>query len=41
LPDGNKYVLVLLSKNLSDQQTGINALAEVSKMIYDYVINED
>jgi beta-lactamase class A len=37
LPDGRQYVLVLLSKNLSDPERGITAMAEVSKMIYDYV----
>lgn len=37
LPDGRKYVLVLLSKNLEDPNRGINALADVSRMIYDHV----
>ena len=39
LPDGRKYVLVLLSKNLSDTEKGIYAMAQVSKLIYDYVIS--
>ncbi|MDF9800329.1 beta-lactamase class A [Catalinimonas alkaloidigena] len=37
LPDGRKYVLVLLSKELSDEEAGVETLATVSKMIYDYV----
>ncbi|HAB50833.1 MAG: serine hydrolase [Ignavibacteria bacterium RIFOXYB2_FULL_35_12] len=39
LSDGRKYVLVLLSKNLKDEKAVIEAEAEVSKIIYDYVIN--
>ncbi len=37
LPDGKKYVLVLLSKNLEDESAAVNAMATVSKMIYDSV----
>ena len=37
LPDGRKYVLVLLSKNMSNPDAGIEAMANVSKLIYDYV----
>jgi len=37
LPDGRKYVLVLLSKELEDEDAGVKAMATVSKMIYDYV----
>lgn len=37
LPDGRKYVLVLLSKELEDDKAAINAMANVSKIIYDYV----
>jgi beta-lactamase class A len=37
LPDGRKYVLVLLSKNMSNPEAGVEAMASVSKMIYDYV----
>jgi len=36
LPDGRKYVLVLLSKNLTDEKAGIEAMAKVSEMIYTY-----
>jgi len=34
LPDGRKYVLVTLSKNLKDVDGGIAAMATVSEMIY-------
>ncbi len=40
LPDGRKYVLVLLSKELVDDKAGIAAMAKVSKIIYDYFINQ-
>ncbi|MEO6905924.1 MAG: serine hydrolase, partial [Ginsengibacter sp.] len=36
LPDGRKYVLVLLSKNLKDENAAIKAMAQVSKIIYDF-----
>ncbi|WP_245843554.1 serine hydrolase [Niastella vici] len=41
LPDGRKYVLVLLSKNLQKEDQAIKAMAEVSEMIYKYVSNRD
>lgn len=37
LPDGRKYVLVLLSRKLEDEKAGISAMARVSWMIYKYV----
>ncbi len=37
LPDGRKYVLVLLSKGMDDFDKGTEMLADVSKLIYDYV----
>jgi beta-lactamase class A len=37
LPDGRKYVLVLLSKNAEDDKAAVNALASVSEMIYKYL----
>jgi beta-lactamase class A len=40
LPDGRKYVLVLLSKELEDDKAGVNAMANVSEMIYDYFIGK-
>ncbi|MEZ4796679.1 MAG: serine hydrolase [Flavobacteriaceae bacterium] len=38
LPDGNSYILVLLSKNLSDFDKGTNQLAQISKSIYEFFI---
>ncbi|GAB2628770.1 serine hydrolase [Emticicia sediminis] len=37
LPDGRKYVLVLLSKKLKNADAGVKVLAEVSEMIYDSI----
>lgn len=37
LPDGRKYVLVMLSKDLKDEDAGVKTMANVSKMIYEYV----
>lgn len=37
LPNGKKYVLVLLSKNLKKEEQAKKAMAEVSEMIYKYV----
>ena len=39
LPDGRKYVLVVLSKNLSSAKEGIATIAEISKLIYEYEIH--
>jgi beta-lactamase class A len=36
LPNGKKYVLVLLSKNLKDEKTSVKAMANVSKLIYEF-----
>ncbi len=36
LPDGRKYVLVLLSKKLEDEKAGVESMAKVSEMIYKY-----
>ena len=38
LPDGRKYVLVLLSKELVDEKGGVAAMANVSKIVYDYFV---
>jgi beta-lactamase class A len=38
LPDGRKYVLVVLSKDLKDAKKGIEAIARISKIIYDHEI---
>jgi beta-lactamase class A len=40
LPDGRKYVLVILSKNLSDMKAGTGAIAKASRYIYDYMVQE-
>ncbi|MEO6315399.1 MAG: serine hydrolase [Chitinophagaceae bacterium] len=37
LPDGRKYVLVLLSKNFTDENAAVAAMANVSGMIYNYI----
>jgi beta-lactamase class A len=37
LPNGRKYVLVLLGKEIEDEKGATNMLAEVSEMIYKYV----
>lgn len=39
LPNGNTYVLVLLSKNLKDWDKGTNQLARISESIYNHLIN--
>lgn len=36
LPDGRKYILVLLSKEATDEKAAIEAMASVSEMIYSY-----
>lgn len=38
LPDGRKYVLILLSKEIVDEKAGIVAMANVSRIIYNYFI---
>ena len=37
LPDGRRYVLVLMSKNVKEEDKAIKAMATVSGMIYQYV----
>lgn len=39
LPDGTKYVLVILSKNVKNMDMAKEMMSEVSKMIYQYVVN--
>lgn len=41
LPDGRKYVLVLLSKELEDVDAGITAMAKVSEILYQRVTATD
>jgi len=38
LPDGRKYILVILSKQLGDFDAGTERMANVSKIVYDYVV---
>ena len=38
LPNGESYVLILLSKNLKDFDEGTLTLAKISRLIYDHVI---
>jgi len=40
LPDGRKYVLVMLSKKLEKPEAGIAAMAEVSELLYRYVTKQ-
>ena len=40
LPDGRAYVLVLLSKKLNDFDQGTEQLAEISKAVYEYMMNK-
>lgn len=39
LPDGRRYILVILSKDLKDADGGKKAIALVSKRIYDFMMN--
>jgi beta-lactamase class A len=40
LPDGRKYVLVILSKNLENKESATNMLSRASLLIYNYMENE-
>ena len=40
LPEGRKYVLVMLSKELENDKAAIKSMAKVSKMIYKYFLNQ-
>lgn len=40
LPDGKKYVLVLLSKDLEDENAGVHAMADVSELLYQYTVQK-
>jgi beta-lactamase class A len=39
LPDGRKYVLVMLSKNIEEEDKAIKAMANASEMIYQYMMS--
>jgi beta-lactamase class A len=38
LPDGRKYVLVLLSKGVQSYDEVNNTLANVSRLVYDFMV---
>lgn len=40
LPNGRKYVLVMLSKDLENEEAGVKSMSIVSRMIYDHVTGE-
>jgi len=40
LPDGRKYVLVILSKNLEDDDAAVKMMAGISERIYKYMTNQ-
>jgi len=40
LPDGRKYILVILSKQLDDNEKGKETIARISKFIYDYLMEK-
>ncbi|MCX8010204.1 MAG: class A beta-lactamase-related serine hydrolase, partial [Ignavibacteria bacterium] len=37
MPDGRKYTLVILSKNLKDSKQGAEVIADVSRIVYDFM----
>lgn len=41
LPDGRKYVVVLLSKKLEDEKAAIEAMAAVSGLVYQYMMSRN
>jgi beta-lactamase class A len=41
LPDGRKYVLVLLSKQLEDSEAGKKMLSQVSRLVYDHMMKKN
>ncbi len=40
LPNGRRYILVVLSKDLKDRDQGKKAIADISRMVYDYVAGQ-
>ncbi|MDJ1506937.1 serine hydrolase [Xanthocytophaga agilis] len=40
LPDGRRYVLILLSKGLENPEAGVEALARVSEIIYEFMMDQ-
>ena len=41
LPDGRKYIVVLLSKGIEDKSASTETLATVSRIIYDHVVKKN
>ena len=41
LPDGRRYILVLLSKELENDKAAVKSMAKVSRMIYDYFVIQE
>lgn len=41
LPDGRKYVVVLLSRGIEDEKSADETLARISRIIYNYMANEN
>jgi beta-lactamase class A len=41
LPDGRKYILVILSKNLEKEDDAVKSMARVSELIYNYFISSN
>lgn len=37
LPDGRRYVLILLSNNLKDRDLAVEAMANVSRLVYEHI----
>lgn len=40
LPDRRKYILILLSKNLEDNKSSVQAMSNVSRLVYDYMMQQ-
>lgn len=40
VPGSSQYVLVLLSQNLEDEEAGVEAFSRISRMIFDFVIQQ-
>jgi beta-lactamase class A len=38
LPDGRKYVIVMLSKGIESEEVSTELLSNVSRIVYEYVI---
>jgi len=39
LPDGQKYILIILSRNVKDMEKADKAMIEVSRLIYEHVMD--